>query len=696
MSKNTLAEGVENLSPGLIPGASVTKFSDDIYFVQHEDRTAKIDSYESEIVERLDGKTPLCEIIAQNISEGKTEIFDRLIKLISKLGENSLLDERTASLLKSGEKRKVPFVSEITGWQLKKNRSMKMKGKILFSIPSILLLILLAAFSFYQMPTIKGVNILKEFGSGIVPVQFSYLLSILFSAFVLISVLSTVSLSAAADLSARDLPVKIGLRMCFGVFYLHVNSSAIVSAGRKNAVKHFLTLILIPFSIAGIASLVWYNGIFEPAMTIIHTVAFSVGLFALAPFFNSFLLKISGFFIPGQMQVFTFLRKKFIKEILTPGKTTTEVNGLIFLSSAGLIWIFGVYNYFWSVASSTLTYLLADAVNSGAVSNVFIIIALCLIAAPLFFIFAAGAFVFFGNIGSVARTPYVKMNRLAASIASKKVPSKSQIFAFLEKISLFSGLSEPELAELCSHIRLMKFGPGTRIIQQGEKGDAFYTMVAGKADVVIEDSSGNEDVVEELVTGDSFGEIALLEEVPRTAGVVTVTSAAVFEIKKESFTKFVVASAGGMEKVTDQIRLGKLLADISLFKFMTPKQISQIILKLESVEFGKDEVIFEQGDTGDKFYVIQEGSVRINGVEEGKTVVDKTLEKGDFFGEIALIKKVPRTAGAKTLSECRLSALSKEAFLEIFSNSLMGGAELDEVLSERVEQLGKEALKSCG
>jgi len=117
--------------------------------------------------------------------------------------------------------------------------------------------------------------------------------------------------------------------------------------------------------------------------------------------------------------------------------------------------------------------------------------------------------------------------------------------------------------------------------------------------------------------------------------------------------------------VTDMIRFGKLLMSNPMFSFMSPKELSHVIMKFKNEKFAAGKLFFDQGDKGDKFYLIKEGTVHIRRSEDGKTVIDKELHQGDFFGEIALIKEVPRTAKATAVSDCTVATLTKEEFLEI-------------------------------
>jgi CRP-like cAMP-binding protein len=78
--------------------------------------------------------------------------------------------------------------------------------------------------------------------------------------------------------------------------------------------------------------------------------------------------------------------------------------------------------------------------------------------------------------------------------------------------------------------------------------------------------------------------------------------------------------------------------------------------------FDNGQVLFHEGDDGDDMYIIQSGRVAIKKrVKDGDTTL-AVLEKGDFFGEMAILERLPRSASAEVVEEGELIVISGEMF----------------------------------
>lgn len=93
------------------------------------------------------------------------------------------------------------------------------------------------------------------------------------------------------------------------------------------------------------------------------------------------------------------------------------------------------------------------------------------------------------------------------------------VVSFLQKCPVFAKASSTMLADTAAKMRHEHFAPGETIIQQGDIGDKFYIVRSGQVDVIQAKDGEAPAVVARRGTGDFFGEVALLEEVPRSATI---------------------------------------------------------------------------------------------------------------------------------------------------------------------------------
>jgi uncharacterized membrane protein len=105
------------------------------------------------------------------------------------------------------------------------------------------------------------------------------------------------------------------------------------------------------------------------------------------------------------------------------------------------------------------------------------------------------------------------------------------------------------------------------------------------------------------------------------------------------------------------------LSRIPLFKRLTPEELEQLAQEVDQVQFDADETIFNEQDKGDALYVVESGSVRIWVLDEDvKPVTLAELKPGEFFGELAVLDRGPRSTNATAIVETALHRLSSDDF----------------------------------
>jgi MFS family permease len=123
-----------------------------------------------------------------------------------------------------------------------------------------------------------------------------------------------------------------------------------------------------------------------------------------------------------------------------------------------------------------------------------------------------------------------------------------------------------------------------------------------------------------------------------------------------------------------------LLRRVPMFQPLPLPAIEQLARGLEPVHVPAGQAVFRQGDPADRFYVIETGAADVVG--DGRRVT--TLGPGDGFGEIALLRRVPRTATVRAATDLELEALTCDRFLPVVTgfppSAREAGAEVEEML----------------
>jgi CRP-like cAMP-binding protein len=123
-----------------------------------------------------------------------------------------------------------------------------------------------------------------------------------------------------------------------------------------------------------------------------------------------------------------------------------------------------------------------------------------------------------------------------------------------------------------------------------------------------------------------------------------------------------------------------LLQGVPMFAPLAPASLELLASQLERVRVGQGAEVIRQGEPGDRFYVIESGEVEV--FEDG--LFARREGPGDFFGEIALIRDVPRTATVRAVSDLEPLALEREPFIAAVTGHAPSAEAADAVIGTRL------------
>ena len=106
---------------------------------------------------------------------------------------------------------------------------------------------------------------------------------------------------------------------------------------------------------------------------------------------------------------------------------------------------------------------------------------------------------------------------------------------FLVTIPLFHGLNKKQLERLANRFVSRHYEAGQHIVTQGKGGEGMFVMISGHAEAVVDSSDGSKTKVNDFGSRDFFGEVAMLDDGPRTASVITTEKAECLVLTRSDF-----------------------------------------------------------------------------------------------------------------------------------------------------------------
>ena len=302
---------------------------------------------------------------------------------------------------------------------------------------------------------------------------------------------------------------------------------------------------------------------------------------------------------------------------------------------------------------------LNSAGSSGAFALVLITLLLALILAPVI-----------RGVIRILRTgvrrirPTLRLARRATERAWR-----ADALGLYRQLPIAGSLDDDDLAEIASHVRLIRVPQGQAVIRQGERGHDFFVIRTGMFEVSRVEEDGNERVIRRIERGRSFGEIALLESSPRTATVRALEPAEVFAIDKGTFDRVLASRLDVAQDVRADLLSIAEIRSMRPFKALDDADAGRLLRGASWRTFPPGERIVKQGEDGDAFYVISSGQVDV--IENRRK--KNRLGAGDYFGEIALLTDEPRTATVRAVTPVRVLELERKAFDRVLAKSFRKG-----------------------
>lgn len=292
----------------------------------------------------------------------------------------------------------------------------------------------------------------------------------------------------------------------------------------------------------------------------------------------------------------------------------------------------------------------------------------------------------------------------------------SHIETLLSNIPFLQGIKASQLSVLARMCRYEALDKDKVVFEENSPGNKLFILLNGEVTVLAPQSyrkatiiqqslewgseRGNDtDEVAGIQSGEYFGETGLFANINRTSTVKTKTKCLFVSVEKTTFENFCTVCPSIKNKMTNIMKermLSKLSSlNIPFFLGIPTESLKSMSELVEIHVTDENEVIFSEGEKGDRFYIIVHGQVNIE-TEEDETplrstdVIEKTtaeppigstfsrrrkssllgsLNAGNYFGEMALVSDSPRSATVIATNKTILLSMGKESFHNIFASN---------------------------
>jgi putative peptide zinc metalloprotease protein len=287
------------------------------------------------------------------------------------------------------------------------------------------------------------------------------------------------------------------------------------------------------------------------------------------------------------------------------------------------------------------------------------------------------------RFGGVARG-YLRTARnapTAARQALRTIRTRDRL-RLLEGMSFLTSVPVASLVRLAHAAQVREIAAGAVVVRQGERGDEFFIVAEGNAEVTIRESADDR-IAARLTSGDFFGEGALLGTGVRGATVRALTPLKVLVLGQRAFWAELAGPVGWQTRVRSALEERRRLQTLPLFAETSERQLDLLAVRLQVRPYQAGEVLVREGEPGDAFYIVREGSLEVEVGEGSSRRQVNTLKPGEFFGEIALLKDIPRTATVRAATAGSVWRLERQDFHDLLGRYLDLEGELAGVAASR-------------
>lgn len=307
------------------------------------------------------------------------------------------------------------------------------------------------------------------------------------------------------------------------------------------------------------------------------------------------------------------------------------------------------------------------------------------------------------DVGRVQGVTQMKRKSLVGrSLPSGSSPALAEDWPFitdcLAKVLLFNRLDVLQQRAIVQAMYERPIPAGEIIIQEGDTGmgaSELYVVKKGEFEV-LQRRKGVNLRVNMKSRGDTFGELSLMYDCPRSATVAATQDSIIWVLERDVFRQHV---RRGQEEAASQLEL--FLNQVPILSPLSKEEKMKLLDAFEERTFPAGATVVQQGEPGDLFYIIKEGEATVlqnipTGTEPAAPRRVNQLFRSDFFGEAALFSSTPRAASVVAVTNLVCLTLDRENFISLLGplESLMARQKSPQVVGAKLMKLASGGIPS--
>ena len=263
------------------------------------------------------------------------------------------------------------------------------------------------------------------------------------------------------------------------------------------------------------------------------------------------------------------------------------------------------------------------------------------------------------GVSAEAYGNYNKMGDFTAPIIEKTEQQREQIVKTFKMSFMFCNLEDKDFDAVIGATAIKKYSDRDFVIKQGDDGGELFLVGEGtlKCEKLF---PGNEapTFLKKYQIGEVFGELSLMYNAPRAASIISEGESVCFSLDRDTFNNIVKGAAMKRRNLFEDF-----LSKIEILSDLENYEKSKICDCLVTENFVKGDYIIKEGDEGNRFYFLQEGTAEALKNQNDEETKVFEYEKNSYFGELALLNNDKRAASIRVTSERAIVAsLDRKSF----------------------------------